>query len=727
MLLERYGRFIVRRRKAVLVAVAIGFLLSVFGFIGLNSRVDHELFSAPGSDSQVGKAFLEREFDAGSPNVVLLVTARHGNVDSPDVAAQARAAVADLTEHPEVANVSSYWSGGSADLRSRDRRQAIAVARIRGDADAGEKVIRVLAPELERRTGSIETVVGGAAWFGAEGLDTAKREGIRAELATGPITLIALLVIFGSVVAALVPLGVAMIAITGTGAGLYLLTFVSPVSAFALYFTTILGLGLSVDYSLFIIGRFREEMEARGDVEEAVVATVRTAGHTILFSSFAVALSLAGIVLIPFEGLRSMAYAGIGTALIVGLSGLILLPAVLATLGDRINALPVRRRSLRPTGGDGRWGRIARTVMRRPLPVAFAVIAVLLVVGTPVLGLNPGLIDDRAYSKDADSRVVGDALRTAFTSREGTPIPIALPGVSASDRPGELAAYAQALAKVDGVVRVESATGVYTAGGREPPDPERAATFDGKAGTWLRVVSGLEPLSDAGGDQIAALRAVRTPLGQPLVTGDAANLRDVTAGIVPALPWVFAFVVVATVLMLMLQFGSVLLPLIAVVLTTISLAATLGAVTFVFQEGRLGDVLGFTATGQLLITTPILISCFAWGLAMDYQVFILSRIKEEYDRTGDAREAIVVGLSRSGPIVSAAAVLITLVFVGTALFSTTIFGKILGFGLGVVVLLDAFVVRGTLVPALMALAGRWSWWAPARLSRLRARLGQSEA
>ncbi|MEO7430418.1 MAG: MMPL family transporter, partial [Acidimicrobiales bacterium] len=507
---------------------------------------------------------------------------------------------------------------------------------------------------------------------------------------------------------------------------------------FSLNLTTAMGLGIAIDYSLFVVSRFREELRAGHEPSIAVQRTVRTAGRTVAFSAVTVAASLCALLVFPLTFLRSFAYAGVAVAFLAGFFSVVVLPAILAVLGTRVDKLTIFKRSTE-AHDEGFWHRMALFVMRRPVVVAVSAIAVLVFLGAPFLHLNLSLPDDRVLPESAPSRQVHDVLRHEFGSEEAGASSVVAEGIGdPAARSAEIDAYAATLAALPGVARVDAATGTYcgeglaklgcTPGQRVVPGGEgRYLAFNtANAGgsTYLSVVPDVEPLSKQGEALVGAIRAAKAPFHAE-VTGMSAQLVDTKDALFARLPLAAGIIALVTFLVLFIQFGSVLIPIKAVVLNLLSLSATFGAMVWVFQEGHLSGALHFTAIGSIDATTPILMFCVAFGLSMDYEVFLLSRIKEEYDRTGDNELSVARGLERTGRIVTAAALLIAVVFIAFATSHVT-FIKLFGVGLTLAVLMDAFLIRGTLVPAFMRLAGEWNWWAPAPLRRLHDRIGISE-
>jgi len=735
-MVKRFAHLSTRRPKAILVLAVIAFLVAgatsgdVAEHLTVGGFVDH------GAESARADEVLAEQFDTGAPNVVLLVTARDGTVDDGDVAAAGADLTQLLKDEPGVNGVVSYWSENNAPpLRSEDGSRALVIGRIDSlDDDVVHDHIEELAPRLrEAGDGTPVTVeVGGFAEVYRELGATIEKDLLTAEMIALPITLLLLVVFFGSVVAGLLPLATAALSVIGTMLVLRLLTLVTEVSVYSLSLTTALGLGLAIDYSLFIVARYREELRRQPDDPRAAVATtVRTAGRTVAFSSLTVAASLCAMLLFPMDFLHSFAFAGVAVALLAGLFSVLVLPALLALLGHKVNAGTLWKRSVVPPE-QGLWHRTASFVMRRPLPVATGVIAILLVLGAPFLRLHMTQPDERVLSESSVSRQVHDTIRSEFSSTEEGALSVVAPSADVAD--DDIGAYAARLAALPGVARVDAATGSYCGPGMVdefgctpgdllvgPETSPRYAGFSAGGGTYLSVVPSVAPLSDAGEDLVADVRAADAPF-DVLVAGPGAALVDTNDSLLDRLPLALGAIALVTFVLLFMMFGSVVIPVKAVVLNLLSLSATFGAMVWIFQEGHLSGLLDFTATGGISASMPIMMFCIAFGLSMDYEVFLLSRIKEEHDRGASDTNAVAVGLERTGRIVTAAAVLMSVVFLAFV-SSRVSFIKLYGVGLTLAVLLDAFVIRGTLVPALMRLAGRWNWWAPAPLRRFYDRYG----
>jgi RND superfamily putative drug exporter len=534
--------------------------------------------------------------------------------------------------------------------------------------------------------------------------------------------------VFGSVVAAMLPLAVGVFAILASLAILRALTLVTDVSIYALNLTTALGLALAIDYSLFMVSRFREELGNGRDIEAAVIRTVQTAGRTVLYSALVVGLSLAALLVFPVYFLASFAYSGLATIAAAALAAILFLPACLILLGERVNAWDLRRlfRKHAPTPVPPErswWYRMVGWVTRHAVLVAIAVTLLLLTLGAPFLSAAFAYPDDRVITTAAPSRVVGDALRADFPVDVSTPIEVVLPGYSAGS--AALGEYAAQLSRAPGVTNVLSAVGTYVGGQQIAPGVPGMAN---DAGAYVTVAGGVDPFSQEGTAQLETLRAVPAPA--PAIFGGAAAANtDALNSLSSRLPVALTLIAISTFVVLFLFTGSVVLPVKAILLNTLSLSAAFGAMVWIFQEGHFSGLLGFTATDYLVPTMPILMFCLAFGMSMDYEVFLLSRVREEWlagPRTSAANtHAVAMGVARTGRIFTAAAALMAIVFIAMT-SSQVSFIKMFGLGLTITVLTDATLIRCCLAPALMHLMGRANWWAPRPLVRLHARIGLTE-
>jgi RND superfamily putative drug exporter len=738
-----------RHRRLILLVTALLTLGLAAVAAGAMNVLVLSRWEAPGSESVRVQELLERDHGTGNANLVLLVS---GVIDDPAVAAAANAVAAELRTEDAVLDVWSYWSrGGDPTMRDADGRHALILAHVTGDATSARLHIRErILPAYSRDTGLIRVDVGGAEAVSSQVSQQATRDFLRAELLIVPVMIVLLVVLYRRFRLALLTLGVGLFAVIGTLAGLRLLAGVTEVATFAANITLVMGIGLGIDYSLFVIARFREELTAGAPVPAAIATTVRTAGRTVVFSGLTVAASLSALLLFPFAFLRSFAYAGILVVALAVLGALTILPAALAVLGTRA----LRRRppphendswsshsppphenspwSRRPPPPreDGFWSRLGTLVMRRP--VLFTVLGLLIVgvLAAPALGLRLGLPDDRVLPPTASTRQTYDVMRDVLPTEPQDALHI----VAAS---ADIGGYAAAVSRVPGIAQVNSAAGVFVAGTRTGPAPPGLAGPEpsgptspgpgpagpsnpagpagigpsGPSGSRLEAVPTREALSGTDTPAlVAAVRAVPPPPGATVqVGGYPAELTDFRAMLTDRIPLVAVVLLTISFAVLFAMSRSLLIPVKATILNLLSLAVMFGVLVTVFQNGFLADVLGFTPIGTLDPAFPILMFCVAYGLSMDYEVFLLSRIKERWDATGDNTRAVLDGLQRSAPLVTAAA---TILAVSFALYATgdVMYLQMVGVGTAVAILIDATVIRAILVPALMRLAGPANWW-----------------
>ncbi|MFH8611490.1 MMPL family transporter [Streptomyces sp. NPDC018029] len=720
---ERIAELTIRRSRLVLVVTAVVVVLMGALGAGAFGKLLGGGFDDPASQSSRARDVIDDRF-GGETNLVLLVRASDGRVDAPAAERSGRALVSDLKREQDLDNVVAYWDTKSPDLRSKDGREAIVLARVKGrDAEQQENAKDVIDEYAGTYEDTLTVKAGGSAGVSHEMGPQTEKDLVLAEAIAVPLILLLLLVVFGTVVSALLPLAIALIAVVGVFAELHLVGSVTDVSIFAINLTTALGLGLGVDYALLMISRFREQLAAGASVEDAVRRTMSTAGRTVAFSAATVAAALAALMVFPQYFLRSFGYSGVGVVVIAALATLFVMPALLNVLGHRVNSgrMPWAKPDRSTGSATSGWGRLARTVMRRPALTALPVLAVLLLAAGPLLGITFGTADERVLPEDAKSRQVSTALRENFNGNDAAALHVVID--QAVDK-APLASYAARLSGLEGVARVETGTGTYADGRPEPTGPGNAALARSTA-QQLNVVSDLTPKSDAAKDLVAKVRETTPPAGaHPLVGGADAELVDSNASIGGRLPLAVGLIAVTTFLLLFLFTGSIVQPLRALVLNAISLAATIGVMTWIFQDGHLSGLLGFTPQ-PMETSMTVLMFCVAFGLSMDYEVFVTSRIKELHDLGEDNESAVVDGLGHTGRIVSAAAVLIAVSFFafGTAEIS---FMQLFGLGSGLAILIDAIAVRGVLVPAAMRLLGRSAWYAPGPLRRFHDRFGLSE-
>ncbi|MGW1507525.1 MMPL family transporter [Streptomyces mirabilis] len=724
---ERIAELAIRRARLVLiVAVVATALMGALGS-GAFTKLLGGGFDDPASQSTRARDLIDKKF-GGETNLVLLVRAGDGRVDTPSAEQNGKALVASLKKEKTLANVVSYWDTQSAQLLSKDGREAMVLAHVKGDPTQQQKNATSLLDDYDGTYNKALTVrAGGVAAVGND-MSTQVVEDLElAELIAIPLTLILLLFVFGSVVAALLPLAIAVIAILGSFAELSLLADVTSVSNTATNLTTALGLGLGIDYGLLMISRFREQLATGASVEDAVRRTVHTAGRTVAFSASTVAAALAALLVFPQYFLRSFGFAGVGVVAIASVSALFVMPPLLVVLGHRVNKgqMPWAK-TANVTTRVSIWARLARTVMRRPALTALPVLAVLLVAASPLLGITFGTPDERVLPKDAESRQVSATLQKNFNGNDNAALQIVI-GQNVGQNVGKapLDKYADQLSQLKGVVRVETSTGTY-AHGQESAAGPGSANLSRPDGQRISVVSSLTPKSDAAQSLVGDVRALTPPPGtHPLVGGIDAELVDAKHSISGQLPLAIGLVVLTTFVLLFLFTGSIVQPLRALALNAITLVATLGIMTWIFQDGHLSSLLGFTAQPMEMSMT-VLMFCIVFGLSMDYEVFVTSRIKELHDQGEDTESAVTNGLGHTGRIVTAAACLLAVSFFafGTSKLS---FMQMFGLGSGLAILIDAVAIRGVLVPAAMRLLGGSAWYAPGFLRRFHSRFGLSES
>ena len=713
---EALGRVMYRRRRWV-VALALAFVAFAGAWgTGVFGAMTGGGFEDPDSESSLAEEVAERELGRGGGDVVVLYSSDGLTVDDPAYAAAVEGSLAGLPDDVVEESV-TFFGTGAPQLVSEDRTSTYALLTLAGDEDQRTESLESIEEDLTAP--GLETQIGGGTTINRDINERVSADIARAEMISLPILAVLLVVIFGSFAAAGLPLAIGVVAILGAFAALRGFSMVTDVSIFAVNVVTIIGLGLAIDYGLFMVSRFREEIRRQPDTETALARTMATAGRTVAVSGVTVAISLAGLLIFPQVFLRSMGFGGMSAVLIAMLAALTLLPALLAMLGPRVDALSVRpwlrrvfhRRPRVVDDGHGAWSRIAHSVMRRPVVYTVVVTAVLVTLALPFLRVQFGGIDERALPAGTESRVVSETLEEDFPPSERGPIDAVVTLPDAVDSPAGGAALQAYVDDVAAVPGVEGATVADAAGNTARVDIAYAG----------------DPLSAEARDLVGEIRAVPVPEGgEALIGGQTATLADLLDSLASLLPWMALFVVATTFVLLFLAFGSVVLPVKAVLMNVLSLGASFGALVWIFQDGNLSGPLGFTPTGFVEATQPILVLAIVFGLSMDYEVFLMSRIREEYDRTGDNTAAVATGLQRTGGIITSAALLL-LVVIGAFSLSGITFIKMIGVAMLIAIVIDATVVRILLVPATMRLLGRANWWAPGPLGRLYTRYGIRES
>ena len=764
---QRWGAFVYRHRRVVALA-ALVVAVAALPFAG---RVSGKLSSGgwldPHSESsQVGDR-LAAQFGGGKSSLVALFTRTQPGADATSAEFQGSLATttAVLRSDPNVTSTVGYAETGDARFISLKGDAAYVVINLAVTDEESVPLYRDLRAKLVPPAGYTVSVFG----YAPLTLDTSKQaeEDLgRAELVSLPIVAVVLFLVFTSAVAAGMPLLIAGLAIPTSLGLVYWVAQVTSMSIFVLNIASMLGLALAIDYSLFLVSRFREELAHGREVGDAVTRAVATSGKAVVFSGIAVAIGLSGLMVFPFTTIRSI---GLGSALVVGCSvffALTFLPAVLGMLGHRVNRLSLAglRHRLRGERGPiaetevvhevtdpdhpSRWGRVARRVMAHPWRVVLPVLALLLVLGTPFLRLEQGVPGAEVLPVGLESRDAFVALQTDFAPGETTPMviladlsaePTSLAGITA------LQAYANRVAALEGVSRVESFFTITdpTTGLAVPPAQVQilfalpaAQRPAGVAALLARYVSGNTVRLDAISPYMSSrpeatslvprMRAlpVDAPISHTSLGGAAALGADFLAGQADRLPFAVGWTMLATAVILFLLFGSVVLPLKAVLMTLLSASASFGALVWIFQDGNLSNLLNFQSPGFTVAGIPIIMFCVIFGLSMDYEVLLLSRIQEAWRRTGDNTASVVEGVVRTARVITGAALVMVSVFFAFVL-ADEITIKSVGVGMAIAVAIDASIVRVLLVPAVMRLLGPWNWWAPGPLGRIANRVGFS--
>jgi RND superfamily putative drug exporter len=711
---EAWGRGLYRARRLTLViAILFAVAAGVWGTGVFGKLTSGNSFTPPDSQSNRETNLAASVFGRNEADVVVLYHSTTMTVGDPAYRQAVAAALAGLPS-ADVARESTYWSSGQPSMVSIDRHSTYAVLQLTGaDDQARQDTYKAIKTDFSSGPASSALARAGitAQVGGTVPTDVAINSEVtsniaRAEGISLPVLLILLVVIFGSLVAASLPVLLGGLAILGSFTVLRLLTLATPVSIYSVNITTIMGLGLGIDYGLFMVNRYREELRRQPTVQQAVARTVATAGRTVVVSGVTVALALTSLMLFPEVFLRSMGYGGVATVAVDVIAAVTVLPAMLAVLGHRVNALRVRKGvSKAPATEQGGWYRFAHSVMRRPLIYVTVIVIGLLALGAPFLRISWGGTDARVLPASSTVRHVSDTLTGEFPTNSTSPIEALVTNVRS---PSDLTTYMHKIDAVPGV------TGVQVTGQR---------------GTTVRLDAGYQPQtnSPAARQIVADIRNIPPPPGTTVLVGGAtAELVDLLSSLGATLPWMALLTGLATFLLLFLAFGSVVLPVKAIVMNVLSLSATFGVIVWVFQWGHLSGILQFTPTGTIEPTMPILLLAIIFGLSMDYEVFLLSRIRERYDETGDNTAAVADGLQRTGGLITSLAFLLVIV-VGLFSASGITFIKLLGVGMIVALVVDATVVRVILVPATMRLLGRANWWAPGPLGHLYARYGIREA
>ncbi|MDP7730644.1 MULTISPECIES: MMPL family transporter [Mycobacterium] len=708
-MLRQLATFTVRRPKAVLAAVLVLLGISVVLGGSVSDKLGTGGNTDPAAESSQAEEFLDQHFGTTS-NLVIQLLPREGTVDAPDVAPVRDRVLRLIAAEPKAKVTRAFGDEGAGDLRSKDGRSGLILVHVGGTADEAAETAKRIIASLPTDP-NVAVRAGGSLGVQQEIRDKVKHDLKMSESIAVPISLAVLVVVFGGLIAAALPVVVGVVSIVSTLSVLLLMTTITDVSVHALTVTTAFGLGLSIDFGLLMVSRFREECANGRGHHQAIIATVTTAGRTILFSAATVTLAMTSLLVFPTYFLRSVGLAATATVLLSAFSAIVVLPALLALLGKRVDSLAVIRRKVPLSADSLFWRRFAEVVTRRPLLYAVPVVAALLALGVPFLHAQYATPDERALPTDSSARLVAESLQHDFSLDPSQAITL----VTRNDA-GVLANLAAEVSRMDGVVLVNGTIGRYEHG--QPVGPTPAASGAGYAFVYLSVQAD----SDRAQHLVRDIRAKITG-HQVEVGGPTATLIDSRAAIADRLPLAIALIAVATFILLFLFTGSVVVPVKALLLNLLVLSAVLGVLVWIFQQGHLSGLLGFTPA-PLNPSMVVLLCAIAFSLSVDYEIFLLSRIKEARDSGLSNDASTVIGLGRVGRIVTSAALLLTITLISFA--NGLSFMKMFGIGTALAVVIDATIIRGVVVPAFLRVAGDLNWWAPKPLRWLHSRIGISE-
>lgn len=740
-MLERYGRFVHRFRWWFFVASLLALAGGGVYAGGVYGSLTQGGFSVPGSESEAADTVINRHLGGNRTSLVVLLSSTRYRVDDPAFRRAATSLFTRLGRQPEVTSLTQYYLIRDQQLVSTDRHSTYALVGLRGGDDRQAATAERLAASL--RAPPLQVRLGGAAAVNAESTRYVRQDLTRAERFTFPITAVLLVAIFGSLAAAALPLALGLFGVVGALVITRLAALGTDMSVYVLNLITLLGLGLAIDYSLFIVSRFREELGRNDEagVPAALARTMSTAGRTVIFSALTVLIALAGLIIFPIGFLRSMGIGGAAAVLVALLGTLTFLPAILALLGPRVNALRISsllpNRVRRGARGIGNWERISRLVMRWPRRTVILTLAVLAIAGLPFLHVHFINPDYHILPASSPARQVGEALARDFHGSSEAPVQVVIRTPRPPATPGVLAklhAYGSRLEQLADVSSIENPAGVQGASGRQLYQALQALDDNPAAQSALAQYAAgnyvlLNVVPKSGTYDLATKQLVRAIRAIPVPSGLEAQVGGRTADLVDLLDLlkhdgVYALIVVlaAMLVLFFLLLGSLVIPVKTIILNILSLSAAFGALVWIFQDGHLAGWLGITPEAGIDATQPVIIFALAFGLSMDYAIFLFSRIKERFDKKADMPAAIAWGVQRTGGIITAAAILL-LVVIGAFAMGRIVVMKEVAIGLIVAVLVDVFVVRLFLVPSSMRLLGRHNWWAPAPLKKLHARFG----
>ena len=693
---EKLGHLVVRRRKAMVILFIVGVLTA--GTVGsmVFSRLDSGGYSNPNSDSYQVYNYLSKNLDIADPNVVVVVDSGNLSITDPTVVAKAQVLENEMAKAPGVTKVVSYWNtGGEKTLAATDGKAAYILVYGEGEAFTPEsqEMGKYFQDNFDGKRNGLTLYSGGVGVVG-NAINKKIADDLKiAEAISIPLTFILLVFVFGAMAASAMPLIVGVSAILGAFFLLYLISLVTSVSIYALNLTTGMGLGLGIDYALLIVNRFREELHRGKNVEDSIVDTMASAGKTVFYSGLTVLVTLSSLTFFPLPFLKSFGYAGISVVAIAVAGALFGLPPILAMLGKKVDKGVIRKSAITHKD-DGRWAQTARLVMKRPVAVVLLSLIVLGIMAAPIKNIAFSQGDARILPASNPAAIATAIQESRFASNIATIDILIMDGVGKED---QISRYIEEVKKVSGIVNVSAPRNI---------------------GNDIQIIAyeSMLPRSPEAQKLIHELRDLPAPAGT-LIGGVAADYTDTQDGISQTLPLALGWIAISVLILLFVFTGSIILPIKAVLLNVLSLAATMGVMTWIFVDGNLQWLVGsFTVTGTLDTSIVILIFVVVFGLSMDYELFLLSRIREEHLLGRSNVESVATGLQRSARIITAAAVLLAVVFAAFVTSGVTSI-KMMGFGVAFAVVLDATLIRALLVPALMRLLGERNWWAPKAMQR----------
>lgn len=724
---EAVKEFIHKKPKFIILVATATLVMTLALGSGVFPHLSGGGFDANGTESVRTSERLRSEFNVRDSDAVFLMTARGGDIDSPAAMAAGNGIVAELTKDPEVVSVVPYWENKQlGGLRSEDGSQALVVVELQGSQRDKSAWLRTMHERYDNIRGEVTVQFGGKAEVSRAIQGQVVADLIVAEIIAVSLSMILLLFVFRSLMAALLPIALGALSGCVTLFVLRVLSTFTEVSIFALNLTSALALGLGIDYGLLIVTRFREELAAGRSTTEAISRTMRTAGRTVMFSGVTVALSLATLLLFPLPVLRSFGYAAVPVVIVAVLGATVVLPAMLRLLGPRIDTWPLHHLP-RINPSERTWGQLSTWTIRHRIPVSVVGVLVLGLLAVPFFHINIGKSDDRVLPADTPVRQAQQQIRTNFPGNVAVPISVYLPGLGRSAEDQQtLDGFCSQVSSLPEIGLVQGGRGVWEHGQLVQPIPGLGARMSTEQNSYISVLvrPDIRVYSTEAAHAVEQIRSIGRAQ-HVMVGGEPARFADNKQVIGDRLPVAIGLIILFTFALVFLLTGSVVVPIKALFLNLLSLTATFGVMVWVFQDGHLAGWLGFTPSGYLDNAMPVLMFCAAFGLSMDYELFLVARIREEFLKTGDNDLAIVEGITRTGAVFTSAALLLSIVFAGLIASKVSII-QMTGLGIVLAIMMDATLIRSLMVPALMSMMGQANWWAPGFLRKRYARLHLSE-